>query len=139
MQFENLADERPTCGRVLIADDSDDVRDLLSAVLRMDGFEVIEARSGRDVLRRVGLLGTAAPVDLDLVISDVRMPEFSGLELLSLFRSAGNHTPFILVTAYAGPEVFETAQKFQAHVVDKPFSHFELRDMARSFVDPDWW
>ena len=74
--------------RVLVAEDSEDTRAVVAAILRDDGFDVIEARSGIELLNRLGVGDMPAQGSIDLVISDVRMPKLDGIEALAKARKA---------------------------------------------------
>jgi len=64
--------------------------------------------------------------DIDLVISDVRMPMQSGLEALTVVRVAGIKVPFLLITAFGGDDVRASAAELGAEVLDKPFAAADL-------------
>lgn len=105
--------------RVLIADDDEDFRALLVAVLRRRGFLVDSVSDGTEFTE---LVAAATEEDLpDVVVSDVRMPGYTGLELLSIVRHAGWRVPVILVSGFADDELRDDALDQQAFaVLDKP-------------------
>ncbi len=126
--------------RVLVAEDSEDTRAVVAAILRDDGFDVIEARSGIELLNRLGVGDMPAQGSIDLVISDVRMPKLDGIEALAKARKAEVTTPFILMSAYGGRGAQQRARELRAVMfLKKPFSLFELRDAVRAILDPAWW
>lgn len=115
--------------RVLLADDDHDTRAVLAAALRQDGFQVLEARDGGELLDLVSasLLGETAPQP-DLIVSDVRMPGFSGLGILTGLRASSWKVPFVLVTAYGSDELFDEAREVGADAIFyKPFDIDDLR------------
>ena len=63
---------------------------------------------------------------VDLVISDLRMPVASGFETLAVLRMVGNRVPFLLITAFGDDEVREAAAGLAAEVLAKPFGAVEL-------------
>lgn len=69
--------------------------------------------------------------DIDLVISDVRMPLKGGLEALSVVRVAGIKVPFLLITAFGGDELRASASELGAEVLDKPFAAADLLARVR--------
>ena len=79
---------------ILIAEDEQVLRESLAELLREEGFEVLEAPDGKAaydvVLKR--------PVDL--VLSDIRMPNMDGITLLGLLQKTAPETPVIMITAY---------------------------------------
>jgi CheY-like chemotaxis protein len=122
-------------GRILLAEDDEEFRSLVAAVLRADGYEVVEVADGFDLLQHIALSlidgGLVEPVNL--VVSDIRMPGWSGLEVLASARTAGFDVPFILITAFGDPETHAQARRLDAvAVLDKPFDLDDLRDLVRS-------
>ena len=119
--------------RALIAEDDDELAKLLVDVLTADGFDVVSVRSAttlRDTLSMPQLCGR-----FDIVVSDVRMPGLSGLDVLaSLPRAA--RPPVILVTGIPTAAVVRAAGEHGATaVVAKPFDVQALRALVRRTVD----
>jgi DNA-binding NtrC family response regulator len=116
--------------RLLIADDDDDLREMLAGVLRLDGYKVLEARDGTELLQQIVATdeedGTVDPVDL--IITDVRMPGWSGLQVLSGVRRKDWAIPVMLITAYGDHDTEEEAQRLGvAAFFRKPFDLDDLR------------
>ena len=104
--------------RILIADDDREMRRVLRDMLRSTGAEISEAASGQDLL---GCLATGG--QFDLVITDLRMPAPSGLQVMLMARTAGNEIPFILITAFGDEEVRLALSRVpNAFMLDKPFA-----------------
>ncbi len=108
---------------VLLADDDDDIRALLASALRREGYCVIEASDGAQMLDHIGgaLLfeDTARP---DIIVSDQRMPGFMGTGILSGIRASEWDTPFVLITAFGNDQLEREALELGADaVVRKPF------------------
>jgi CheY-like chemotaxis protein len=123
--------EPPT---ILLAEDDDALRRLVANVLRTDGFRVLEAPNGTRLLEYVGtlLLRSAGQNPIDLIVTDIRMPGKSGLEIVAGLRQTDWATPILVVTAFGSPEVHEEALRLGAlALIDKPFDVFELRAVAR--------
>jgi len=80
---------------VLVVDDEPAIRQILSAFLSKAGCSVSQAGSGGEAFERI------AKGDIDVAISDIKMPDFTGIELLQRVRAAGFDTNFIMMTAYA--------------------------------------
>jgi two-component system chemotaxis sensor kinase CheA len=82
-------------GRVLVVDDQFSARELQRSILEVAGYEVEIAHDGREALRRIAELP-----DLDLVLTDVQMPEMDGFELLEAIRADERHAslPVVIVT-----------------------------------------
>lgn len=121
--------------RALVADDQPDMRALMAATLRRLGLDVVEVGSGPELLQALvdGLTGPSGPLPPDLIVTDVRMPGCSGLEVLARLRRNDWHTPVILVTAFCDPETARRAQQLGAAcLLDKPFALEELTLAARA-------
>jgi two-component system OmpR family response regulator len=79
--------------RVLVVDDDDSIRDLVTTALKFVGFEVAEASSGQEALN------VAPRFAADLIVLDVMMPGLDGFEVCRRLRSDGDATPVIFLTA----------------------------------------
>ncbi len=120
--------------RVLVAEDDQEFRELLVQALRRDHHLVTEAHDGADLLDKIvsGLLEHHRHPDFDLIVSDVRMPGFDGLELLGGMRSAGLSIPVILITAFADAQTRLVASEHGAALLDKPFELVDLRFLVNA-------
>lgn len=126
-----LEAEPPT---ILLAEDDHALRQLVARVLRSDGFHVVEAANGTSLLDHVGtaILHGRGDRPVDLVITDIRMPGRSGLDVVAGLREADWSTPILVVTAFGSPETRDEALRLGAlALIDKPFDVFELRSLAR--------
>jgi CheY-like chemotaxis protein len=115
--------------RVLVAEDDPEMRKLVVDALRKDGHEVLEAHDGASMLV---ILAEAFHLDntlgrIDVIVSDMRMPVWSGLELLERLAEAGWKIPSILMTAFGDEETRLSAARVGAMLMDKPLSMGELR------------
>jgi DNA-binding NtrC family response regulator len=121
--------------RVLLAEDDSEMRRLMVVILRRNNCEVIEAKSGSQLWELIdhGALGTPSEPQVDLIISDVRMPGMSGLEVLSSLRSQHDVTPMILITAFGDTDTHAEAYRLGALAVfNKPFDLDDLRMLVVS-------
>jgi two-component system, response regulator, stage 0 sporulation protein F len=118
--------------RVVVADDDPDLREVIAEALRVDGFEVIEAANGAQLLDLVGptlLGGPEGGAPAELVVSDLRMPGVTGMSVLGGLRDLPWRPPFILITAFGDAETHAEARRLGASaVLDKPF---EMRVLVR--------
>jgi two-component system response regulator PilR (NtrC family) len=94
--------------RILIVDDERSIRELLEIFLKKDGFNVTGVRSAEEALT---LLKSS---DFDLIISDIKMPDMSGIDLLRRLRETSFGGQFILLTAFASAETAIQALKMGA-------------------------
>jgi len=79
--------------RLLLVDDEENLRSMLEAALRHNGFEVSAAANGRDALAAVGV---EKP---DVIVLDVMLPDLDGFEVCRRLRSDGSRTPVLFLTA----------------------------------------
>src|SRR5690348_2449806 len=84
----------PNDRSVYVVDDDDAIRSLLVNFLQDEGFQVLEGKSGREVLPTVQ---RDAP---DVVLMDLRMPDQSGMEVLENLQAHAPETPVLIMTAY---------------------------------------
>jgi CheY-like chemotaxis protein len=119
--------ERPE-RTVLVADDDEDLRALVCETLRADGYRVIEAHDGAELLEQLrgGLDGTLERPDV--VVTDVLMPKLSGLGVLDALRRAQWNVPVILMTVMGDGSVHTLARRLGAvSVLRKPLDIEVLR------------
>jgi len=119
--------------RVFVGEDDVEMRVLMASALRRDGHEVIEVADGRELLRRVQALQASTPrMVRDIVVTDVRMPGASGLEVLAVLRVSSPCIPVILVTGFGDNETHLVASRLGAVMVfDKPFRMDALQAVVR--------
>ena len=130
-------EQAAAAARVLVADDDEEMRSLLAATLRRDGYEVLVATSGDDLLEKVRSVrdrrGLEAPIDA--LVTDIRMPGATGIEVLSMMRTADWSIPIVLITAFGDRETHEQAERLGADaVLDKPFDLDDLRMILLNLI-----
>jgi CheY-like chemotaxis protein len=132
------AEPHPRPFRVLVAEDDAEMRSLVSDVLRGDGYEVIEAEHGGrllvDVAAQLKAEGSAVNEALDLIVSDIRMPICTGLQILSALREAHLTLPVILMTAFGDDTTRTQAESLGAVLFDKPFDLDDLRTAVANLL-----
>ncbi|HST75814.1 MAG TPA: response regulator [Acetobacteraceae bacterium] len=106
---------------ILVVDDDPEVRELVSEYLRDFGYRVLEADSGSKAL---GVVGEQKV--LHLIITDIRMPEMSGLELAELAAQQNRDLKIIFMSGYFSPQ--QLGQRF----LHKPFRLSELEAAVRT-------
>ena len=114
--------------RVLVVDDEPFIRDLLSAALRFEGFDVEVAGSGREALQ------LAQPGRYDLVMLDVMMPDLEGTEVCRRLRESGVAVPVVFLTARDSTEDKVLGLGMADDYVTKPFSLEELVARVRAIL-----
>ena len=116
-------------GKLLVAEDDRGVRESLARALEFEGYEVITAPDGVDALNQ------ATSDEPDLIVLDVMMPGFDGLEVARKLRAKGNAVPILMLTARH--EVTDRVQGLDAGADDylvKPFSLDELLARLRALL-----
>lgn len=121
--------------RILIAEDDLALRGLLCEVLEDEGYDVVTAEDGWELLDRLG--ETWVGESYDLVLSDIRMPGCSGVEALEALRQRDWSTPVVLMTAFGAEETHAEVQRLGGTLFDKPFDLDELIEAIRERVPPD--
>jgi two-component system response regulator PilR (NtrC family) len=116
--------------RVLLVDDEPSMRELLGIVLGREGYEVVVAECGTqalDALKRQSF---------DLVVTDIRMPDMSGVDVLRAARLGDPDVPVVMMTAYASTETAVEALRLGASdYVTKPFDVDELKLVLRHALE----
>lgn len=124
-------DERPPC--VLIAEDDQALRELLTFALHRAGFSVACCNNGQRLLDMLENGIDDASTAPDLVITDLRMPALSGLEVLQALFNRPERPPVICMTAFGDAETHRTAIRYGAtHTIDKPFDIDDMIELARA-------
>lgn len=115
---------------ILIVDDEQSYRQLLSLVFEGDGHSIRTATNGREAL---ALLHEESA---DVVISDVRMPDMDGIEMLSAVRETQPDLGVVLMTAFASVETAREAFKLGADdFIQKPFDVEELKLIVKKTLE----
>src|SRR5262245_31793018 len=117
--------------RILIVDDERSIRELLEIVLKKEGYQTTSAPSAESGL------GLVKSTDFDLVISDIKMPDMSGIDLLRQLRGNSFNGQFILLTAFATAETAIQALKMGAYDYILKTENFieELKFVVRSALE----
>jgi len=120
--------------RVALAEDDDAMRELLAAALKKSGLDVIECPDGTKLFSvTAGSVLDQIRPGVDLIISDVRMPGYTGLDFLEKVLALHWSLPVIIITAFGDDETHDRARALGAMAVfDKPF---EIDDLIRTALD----
>jgi DNA-binding response OmpR family regulator len=115
--------------RILVVEDDAEMRRLVTDALRKDDYDITEEGDGGRLLVRVAAIYTFQQTAdfFDMIISDIRMPVCSGLDILQGLREARWPTPVILMTAFGDDETRARAERLGAVLFDKPFTMKALR------------
>jgi two-component system, NtrC family, response regulator PilR len=112
--------------RILIVEDEDLMRELLTKILANEQYRIFQASSGEEALRLL------QDQTFDLVLTDLRLKGMNGLQLLSEVRAFDPEIVVIVMTAYASVETAVEAMRKGAYdYITKPFINEEIRVMLR--------
>ncbi len=119
---------------VLVVDDNEDIRGLLSLVLQKEGYEVHTAEDGAQALEKT------YETKPDLILLDVMMPGLSGLEVLSTIREHKdkkvNQVPIMMITAKSTIDDIDAAVELGASsYIVKPFRPANLAEKVQAIFD----
>jgi len=121
--------------RILIIEDDEEMRSLLKDVIEEEGYEAESVEKGTYAFRKVMTKSFA------VIITDVRMPGFSGLDILPGLRKLQPETPIIVITAFGSEEVHRKAlERGASAYLEKPIRMEELRTLIHdvSFSSGRW-
>lgn len=108
--------------RILIIDDEVGPRESLKMILK-DNYDLLLASSGTEGL------DIFLTQDIDLVITDIKMPDLSGIEVLQKIREKNKELPVIMITGYASEEANSTAKEFGiSGYIKKPYDVTYIRE-----------
>lgn len=122
--------ENASAGRVLLVDDQPEVRRVVRRNLAKAGYIVTEAWNGRIAI------DLARESTFDLVISDVRMPDMDGLDLLTALHEYDPNLPVVLTSGSPGPpSVVQTRMTGAFAFLEKPVPFETMRETARRAIE----
>ena len=107
---------------ILIVDDDESIRDMLSIVLKDENYNVLTAEDGNRAITHL------KKNKINLVISDIKMPDMDGIELLNYIKKKNEKIPVIMITGHASTNDAIEAMKIGAEqYITKPFNIDELK------------
>jgi two-component system response regulator (stage 0 sporulation protein F) len=120
----------PTKRSILIVDDEVHVREGLSEILQQEGFYVETAEDGKHAL------SLSMNKKFDLLISDIKMPEMDGLQLLDEIQKVNPQIRVIMVTAFGDVQTYLKSMKLGAHeYINKPIRIPELKRVISAIME----
>ena len=117
--------------KILVIDDEELVSESLKKLLKREGYEASVARSGVEALAKI------KDAEFDLIVSDIRMPDMNGIEIVKKIRAhlkegGKKPVPEILITGFASEDNLEEAKKLSvADYIYKPFNIKDFLDIVR--------
>ncbi|HXG63929.1 MAG TPA: response regulator [Blastocatellia bacterium] len=109
-------------GKILVVDDSDDTREMMAKLLELESFTVVTAEDGR------AGLNAAAAEHPDLIITDINMPNMSGIEMIKILRGQPDfgRVPIMAITAYGSTVASEALEAGADQAATKPIEFDRL-------------
>ncbi len=113
--------------KILVADDEQNLRRVLVAMLRRDGHDVVQAPNGNEAIEQLG--------DVDVVITDLRMPGADGMDVLRSAAKHHPHLPVIMITAYGSVgQAVEAIKAGAFDYIEKPFEQDAIRTIVEKAI-----
>ncbi len=113
--------------KILVADDEQNLRRVLVAMLRRDGHDVVQASNGNEAIDQLG--------DVDVVITDLRMPGADGMDVLRSAAKHHPHLPVIMITAYGSVgQAVEAIKAGAFDYIEKPFEQDAIRTIVEKAI-----
>ncbi|MCG5056012.1 MAG: sigma-54 dependent transcriptional regulator [Myxococcales bacterium] len=114
--------------RVLVADDEANIRRVLEAILRREGYDVVTAANGNEALERMNR-------EINTVITDLKMPGLDGMSLLKKLSAEHPDVPVVMITAHGSVENAVEAVKLGAFdYLEKPFEQEQIRQLVAKAI-----
>lgn len=130
----SLTDEFPVGTEViLLVEDSEPVRELVSRILSDSGYKLLTAQNGRQAIE---VMQQSSTPHIDLVISDVVMPIENGEDLLRRLRAKDPHLPILFMSGYSDDmDIINHIRQAKLPFIQKPFSPIALAKKVRALLD----
>ncbi len=119
--------------RVLLVENDTELRELLREALEHASFEVVAVCTGREAMLALENLSLASwSLDaVDLVLTELYMPDVTGAELIALLRGARWPVPVVLMTTNATPVIRESTRAMGVPLLEKPFTLEQMKTTVR--------
>lgn len=115
--------------RILLVDDDENAREALSNILTRDGYDVSLARNGQEALNYL------RSKDVELIITDLNMPEMNGMMLLRELNRTHPATNVIMITAYGNMESYlEAMTQGVFEYINKPVNYTDLKKAINKII-----
>ena len=119
---------------ILIVDDSSTMRKIISRSLRQAGLPVDDILEGGDGIEGLNVLQTSGKT-IDLILSDINMPNMDGLEFVKAVRANGFTMPVVMITTEGGEDVIADAIASGAKdSIKKPFTPEQLNEKLGALI-----
>jgi len=115
--------------RILITEDDEEMRSLLKDFFEEEGFETDSVSNGVDALQKL------AKDRFDLIITDIRMPGLTGLDILPRLKKLHPNASVIVITAFGSEEVYrKSLERGATAYLEKPIHFSKLKELIHEMV-----
>ncbi len=116
--------------KILVVDDEASMREFLEVLLSKEGYQVSDAKNGKQAVKMI------QKNDYDLILSDIRLGDITGLEVLREAKRKNSNSVIIMISAYSTTEIAVEAMNEGAYdFVPKPFDNNELKHTIQKALD----
>jgi DNA-binding NtrC family response regulator len=116
-------------GKILIIEDDDEMRSLLKDFVEEEGFEADSVEKGISAFKKL------MTESFDLIITDIRMPGYSGLDILPELKRLQPEIPIVVITAFGSEEVYHKALSRGANAyLEKPIHFHKLKELIYDII-----
>jgi CheY-like chemotaxis protein len=119
---------------ILVVDDAEPIRKMVCSMLSFSGYNCLEAADGQEAL---GII-RESPSSVNLVLTDIVMPEMGGTELARQITELRPDLPIIFMSGYSDDPVVRTLEHSPALFLPKPFTSAALTEKVRAALDNPW-
>ena len=117
---------------ILIVDDSSTMRKIISRSLRQAGLAVDTIYEAADGIEGLNALAAGS---VDLILSDINMPNMDGLEFVKQARAQGYKAPIVMITTEGGEDIIGEAMNSGANgSIRKPFTPYQLQEKLGGLI-----
>jgi DNA-binding NtrC family response regulator len=115
--------------KIIITDDEEHILDVTKMILEEYGYEIITSNSPLNTLDII-----KSDKDIDLLLTDIIMPEMNGYELAKLTKQISPNIKIIFMSGFTNNLLFENTMEEEIKFIQKPYKSFELYDKIREVI-----
>jgi len=119
---------------IVVAEDAVPIRKMLCAMLSQSGYRCLEAADGREALDLI----QAAPQAIDLLLTDVIMPNMGGIDLARRVARVEPRVRILFMSGYSDDPIVRSIERSPASFLAKPFTASALLEKVRETLDSPW-
>lgn len=122
--------------RIMIVDDESHTLQALTMILKNAGYEAFPAVDGVSAMAKLDELANSAVNDVDVLLTDIQMPNMNGLELIRAYRDSGRTAPVVVFSGHGDKELLvKILREGCEDYLDKPFSREQLLEVVEKALE----